>query len=58
MRNAVAYARHVLRGIAHQRQFARLEDRVAVIHCRDRQVMQVGGKNQRDAEDRQEISNQ
>ena len=49
---------HMLRRVAHQRQFARLKNRVAVVHCRDHQMMQIGGENQRDAEHRQEISDQ
>ena len=59
MRNAVADdADDVLRGVADQRHLARLEDRVAVVHRRDHQVMHVGGEDQRDAEQREEIADQ
>src|SRR5262249_44142556 len=50
--------RHMLRGIAEKRQLAGLEDLVAVVHRRNHEMMQVGGKNQRDPKQAEEISNQ
>ena len=59
MRNAVVMiSRHVLRRIAHERQFARRKDRVAVIHRHDHQVVEIGGKHQRNTEHGQKISDQ
>ena len=59
MRNAVAIdAGDVLRGVADQRQFARLEDRVAVVHRGNDEMMQIGGKDQRDAKQREKIADQ
>ena len=49
---------HVLRRVAHERQFARRKDRVAVIHRHDHQVMEIGGKHQRNTEHGQKISDQ
>ena len=46
----------MLRHVADQRDLARLEDGVAVVHRRDHQVMQVGGKDQRDAKHAEEIT--
>jgi len=51
-------ARHVLRRVAHKRQFARLKDFVAVIHRRDHQMVQISGKHQSDTEHGQKISDQ
>ena len=51
-------AGHMLRRVSQQRQFSRLKNRVAVVHRRDHQMMQIGGEDERYAEHRQEISDQ
>src|SRR5262245_30944654 len=48
----------MLRRVTQQRQFARLKYRVAVVHRRDHEMMQIGGEYERYAEHRQEISDQ
>ena len=59
MRKAVATTLgDVLRHVADRQQFARLEHRVAVIERGDHQMMQVGGKNQGDAEHGKEVADQ
>ena len=48
----------MLRHIADDRHLAGRENRVAVVERRDHQMMQIGGENQRDAEQGEEIADQ
>ncbi len=59
MRNeAATIVRDVLGDVAGERHLARLEDRVAVVHRRDDEMMHVGGEDQRHAEHGEEVADQ